>query len=149
MTLFQARPYGRFTEIQNDLRIKKLHRLNQGSDFLGHSFSEKNIYQNSNLIQKRRSVPVSAMIFLQQILPFLPQQHQNYQISWTKRTDFFSELKSTSHQLAKSSVLSVRLRFEMPTLSVATIQLPDHTYREQRMGCSHHQLQYLLPRRTG
>ena len=41
MTLFQARPYGRFTEIQNDLRIKKLHRLNQGSDFLGHSFSEK------------------------------------------------------------------------------------------------------------
>ena len=37
-TVFHARPYDRFIEIQSSLRNKKLHITNQGSNFLGGSF---------------------------------------------------------------------------------------------------------------
>ena len=33
--------YGRFTEIKSNFRRKKLHRTNQGSNFLGGSFSNR------------------------------------------------------------------------------------------------------------
>ena len=42
-TVFHVWPYGRFIiEIKSNLRRKKLHRMNQGSNFLGGSFSNKN-----------------------------------------------------------------------------------------------------------
>ena len=37
--VFHARRYGRFIEMQNNLKRKKLHRTNQSSNFLGGSFS--------------------------------------------------------------------------------------------------------------
>ena len=40
-TVFHAWPYGRFIEIQSDLRRKKLHRTNQSSNFLGGSLSNR------------------------------------------------------------------------------------------------------------
>ena len=40
-TVFHAWPYGRFIEIQSNLRRKKLHRTNQSSNFLGGSCSCK------------------------------------------------------------------------------------------------------------
>ena len=39
--LLHAWAYGRFIEIQRNLRRKKLHRTNQGSNFLGGSFSNR------------------------------------------------------------------------------------------------------------
>ena len=32
--VFHARPYGRFLDIRSNLRLQKLHRMNQGSTFL-------------------------------------------------------------------------------------------------------------------
>ena len=40
-TVFEAWVYGRFIEIQSNLRRKKLHRTNQGFNFLGGSFSNR------------------------------------------------------------------------------------------------------------
>ena len=40
-TIFRALPYGRFIEIQSNLRIKKLLRTNHGFNFLGGSFSNR------------------------------------------------------------------------------------------------------------
>ena len=40
-TLFHEWPYGRFIEIQNNFKRKKLHRMNQGSIFLGCNFSDR------------------------------------------------------------------------------------------------------------
>ena len=40
-TIFHAWAYGRFIAIQCNLRRKKLHRTNQGSNFLGDSFSNR------------------------------------------------------------------------------------------------------------
>ena len=49
-TVFHTWAYGRFIEIQSSLRRKKLHRTNQGSNFLGGSFSNRdNIKVESNL----------------------------------------------------------------------------------------------------
>ena len=49
-TVFHALPYGRFTEKQSKL---KLHRANQGSQFLGSSFSNRdNIRAQSSLEEK-------------------------------------------------------------------------------------------------
>ena len=39
--VFHAWPYGRFIEIQINLRRKKLHRTNQGSKFLGGTFGKR------------------------------------------------------------------------------------------------------------
>ena len=40
-TVFHTWAYGRFIEIQSNLRRKKLHRTNQRSNFLGDSFSNR------------------------------------------------------------------------------------------------------------
>ena len=50
-TVFHARANGRFIEIQSNLRRKKLHRMNQGSHFLGGTFSKR-----SNLM--KRGIPL-------------------------------------------------------------------------------------------
>ena len=39
--VFHTWPYGRLIEIQSNLKRKKLHRTNQGSNFLGGSFSNR------------------------------------------------------------------------------------------------------------
>ena len=39
--VFHSWSYGRFIEIQSNFRRKKLHRTNQGSNFLGGSFSNR------------------------------------------------------------------------------------------------------------
>ena len=40
-TVFYTWPYGRFIEIQSNFRRKNLYRRNQGSNFLGISFSNR------------------------------------------------------------------------------------------------------------
>ena len=40
-TVFDARPFDRFIQMQKNLRGKKVHRANQSSNFLGESFSNK------------------------------------------------------------------------------------------------------------
>ena len=52
-TVFHIWPYGKFVEIQGNLRRKKLHRTNQGFNFLGDSFSNRdNVSPQSNLEEK-------------------------------------------------------------------------------------------------
>ena len=41
ITVFHEWPYGRFTEIQSNLRRKKLHKTNEGPNFLGDTFNNK------------------------------------------------------------------------------------------------------------
>ena len=49
-TVFHTWPCGRFIEMQSNLRRKKLHRTNQGYNFLGGSFSNRdNVRAQSNL----------------------------------------------------------------------------------------------------
>ena len=52
-TVFHTRPYGRCIDILDNLRRKKLHRTNQGSNSLGGGFSNRdNIRVPTNLEEK-------------------------------------------------------------------------------------------------
>ena len=42
ISVFHARPYSRFIEIQSNQTRKELHRANQGTNFLGGSLNNKN-----------------------------------------------------------------------------------------------------------
>ena len=62
-TVFQVWSYGRFIqrerEIQSNLRRKKRHRMNQGSNFLGGTFSSRNYVRAP--IQFRRESHISIL----------------------------------------------------------------------------------------
>ena len=62
--VFHTWSYGRFIKIQSNLRRKKLHRTNQGSNFLGGNFS--NIDNLRAPIQFRRE---SQPSILKMIIP--------------------------------------------------------------------------------
>ena len=54
-TVFHARPHGKFIETHNNLRRKKVHRANQGTDFLGGSFSnEENVVASIQFRRERQ-----------------------------------------------------------------------------------------------
>ena len=57
-TVFHAWLYGRFIEIRSNIRRKKLHRTNQGSNFLGGSFSNRDNIR-APIQFRRNSTPVS------------------------------------------------------------------------------------------
>ena len=67
-TVFHTWLYGKFMEIENNLRRKKLHRTDQGSNFLGGSFSNRDNVRA--LIQfGRESQPQSTSISTSVIRP--------------------------------------------------------------------------------
>ena len=85
-TVFHARSYGRFIEIQSNLRRKKPHRTNQGSNFVGGSFSNRDnvrapIYfqekVNPNILKDEFSSRTDSSIFTS-IAPVL--------IDWSNKT---------------------------------------------------------------
>ena len=94
-------PYGRLIEIQSNLRRKKLHRTNQGSNFLGGSFSNRDNVRAP--VQFRRESqpqhlkrPIHFHIF-KSIAPVLLGQSN-------ETNSVFPGLKSTSHFLLQSTV---------------------------------------------
>ena len=86
--LFHAWSYDRFTEIQSNLRRKKLHRTNQGSNL------EEKI--NPSILKEYFFSRTEPFIFTL-IAPVLLEQSNK--TSW-----FFPALKSTSHFLPQSTV---------------------------------------------
>ena len=105
-TAFHAWKYSRFKAIQSNFRRKKLHRTNQGSNFLGANFSNRNDVRAP--IQFRRE---SQPLYLKRWF-FLKKWPIHFQISSTsvsrpvkkKTSGIFLALKSTSHFLPQSTV---------------------------------------------
>ena len=65
VTVFHARLYGRFIEIQSNPRRRKLHRTNQGSNFLGGSFSNRdNVRAPNQFRRKRQPQHLKRLFFL-------------------------------------------------------------------------------------
>ena len=104
-TVFDTWLYGRFIKIQSNLRRKKLHRSNQGSNFLGGSFSnrdnvgapfqiEKKV--NPRILKDDFSSRTDPSIFTSIAPVFLDRSNET---CWV-----FPALKSTSHFLPQSTV---------------------------------------------
>ena len=104
-TVFHAWPYGRFIEIQCSLRRKKLHWMNQGSNFLWGTFSNRDSTRASIQFRKEsKRKHLKRWFFLKNrpsIFTSLAQVllDQSNETSWV-----FLVLKSTSHFLPQSTV---------------------------------------------
>ena len=105
ITVFHACPYGRFTEIQSNLRRKELHRMNHGSNFLVGSFSNRDYIiapiqfgreVNPSILKNDISSRTDPSIFTSLAPVLLDQSNET---SWV-----FPALKSTSHFLPQSKV---------------------------------------------
>ena len=62
-TVFHARPYGRFIDIQSNLRGMKPHGTNQGSNFLGGSFSNRNNIRGPIKFRRERQAHLFKRLF--------------------------------------------------------------------------------------
>ena len=62
ITVFQARLHGIFTKIKSNLNRKKLHKANQGSNFFGGSFSNKDNVR-AQFRTKRQSQHLKRLLF--------------------------------------------------------------------------------------
>ena len=105
--VFHAWLYDRFIEIQSNLRRKKLHRTNQGSNVLGGSLSNRDNVRvpiqfrreekvNPSILKDDFSSRTNPSIFTS-IAPVLLDRSN--ETSWV-----FPALKSTSHFLPQSTV---------------------------------------------
>ena len=64
-TIFHQRLYGRFLEIQSNLRRKKLHKVNQNSNFPGGSFGNRdNVKAPIQFIRERQPQHFKRWFFL-------------------------------------------------------------------------------------
>ena len=106
ITVFHARPSGRFVEILNNLWRKKLHKMNQGSNFLRGSFSNRDNVKAP--IQFRRERPpqhLKKLFFLKNRLIYFYVNSAIVLLNRSKKTSrIFPALKSTSHFLTQSTV---------------------------------------------
>ena len=97
--------YGRFTELESNLRRKKIHRTNQGSNFLGGSFSSR--YNVTAPIQFGRESQPSILKnnFSSRKGPSIFTSIAALLLDHLSKTSlFFPALKLTSHCLPHSTV---------------------------------------------
>ena len=131
-TVLYACPYSIYIEIQNNLRREKLHRTNQGSKFLGSSFSNKdNIRPQSNLEEK-----VNPNIFKDE---FSSQTHPSIFTAIApvlldrsnKTSEFFQYWNQQTISYPRPQCLIDQIQVQQPILVAATDQMPDHTQNRE------------------
>ena len=104
-TVFHAWPYGRFIEIKNNLRIKKLQRKNKGSNFLGGTFSTRdNVRISIQFRTESQPKHLKRWFFLKNrpIHFYISSNRVNRHVK-RNQLSFFPALKSTIHLLPKST----------------------------------------------
>ena len=104
-TVFHAKLNGIFIEIQSNPRRKKLHKTNQGSNFLGGSFSNGDNVRAQ--IQFRREIQLQHLIrwFFLKNKPIIFTSITPVLSDWSNKTSWvFSALKSTRHFVPQSTV---------------------------------------------
>ena len=119
--------YGRFIDIQNNLRRKKLHRRNQGSNFIAGSFSNRD-NKRAPIQFRRKSQPQHLKRWF-----FLKNRPIHFHINRTtvirpvKRNQLsFPSIEINKPLLTPVQCLVDQIQVQKPILVVATDQMPDH-----------------------
>ena len=127
-TVFHAWVYGRFIEIQNNLRRKKFHRTNQGTNFLGDSFSNRDNIRAP--IQFRRETEPQHL----KRLFFLKSRPIHFHINSTSVTRpvkqnqlIFPSIEMNKSLSSSPRCLVGQIQVQKLALAVDTEQKPDHT----------------------
>ena len=101
-TVFHASPYGRFIEVQSNPWRKKRHRINQGSNFLGSSFSNTDNVRAATQFRRERKPSILNNDFSSRTDPFIVTLITPLLLHWLIETRWvFPALKSTSHFLSQ------------------------------------------------
>ena len=111
--VFHTCPYGKFIEIQSNLRRKKLHRMNQGSNFLGGRFSNRDNVRASIQIRRESQPQHLKRCF------FLKNRPIHFQIN---STSVFRQVKR--NQLSFSSI-EIKKPFPAPVHNVSWVSRSD------------------------
>ena len=140
-TVFHAWPYGRFIEIQRNLRRKKLHRTNQGPNFLGGSFSIEIMSEPQSNLEEKVNHSFSKDYFSsRRTHPFSNQQHQCYQTGQAKPVEFFQHSNQQGTSCLNPQCLTNQIQVQKPVLVIAVDQMPDHI--QSREQYHQHRQQY-------
>ena len=111
--VFHAWLYGIFIDVQSNLRRKKLYRTNQGCNFLGSSFRNRDNVRGP--IQFRREIQPQHLkrCFFLKNRPIHFLTNNTSVVDWSNETSgVFPALKSTSHFLSQSTEsCQIRFRF--------------------------------------
>ena len=96
--LFHAWLYGSFIKIQSNLRRKKLHRMNQGSNFLGGSFSNRDNVRTPIQFRREGQPQLLKDDFSSRTDPSIFTSIAPVLLDWLKEPSWvFPELKLTSY----------------------------------------------------
>ena len=127
-TVFHASSYGRFTEIQSNLGRKKLHRTNQGSNFLGSSFNGRdNMRASIHFRRESQHQHLKRKFFLKN-RPIHFYINSTSVIRLVKRNQLsFSSNETDKPLLAPVQCLMDQIQVRNPILVVAANQMPNHT----------------------
>ena len=102
-TVFHARLYGTFVEIQTNLRRTQIHRTNQGSNFLGGSFSNRdNVRAPIQFRTERQPQHLKSWFFLKN--GSIHFHINSTSVIRSVKQFFFPALKSTDDFLPQSTV---------------------------------------------
>ena len=107
-TVFHAWLYGRFIEIQSNLRRKKLHRKYQGSDFLGGSFTNRDNVRVPIQFKRETQPSILNNDFCSRTGPSTFTSIAPVLLDWSDKISWvFPALKSTSYFLPQSIVFHI------------------------------------------
>ena len=126
--VFHAWPYDRFIEIKSNLRRKKLHIMNQSSNFLGNSFGNRDNVRTP--IQFRRK---SLPSILKENSYSRTDTHIHFHINSTsvirlikQNQQSFSSIEMNKLLLAPTGLVD-QIQVQKPILVTATDLMPENT----------------------
>ena len=146
--VFQARPYGRIIEIKSNLSRKKLHRTNQGSNFLEGCFSNRDNVRDPIQFRRERQPQYLKRSFFLKNRPIHSHINSTSVITLVKRNQMsFSSIEINKPFPAPvHSISYTRFKFSKPVLVVTTDQMPDHILSRKQYHQHRQQYYITLPR---
>ena len=118
--------YGRFIEIKSNLRRKKLHRMNQGSNFLGGSFSNRDNVR-SPIQFRRESQPQHlkrCLLLKNRLIHFHINSTSVFRLI-KQLVEFFQHGNQQATSCPNPQCLVGQIQVQKPVLVVATDQMAD------------------------
>ena len=111
-TLFQARPYGRPVEITNNIRRKKLHRMDQSFIFLEAVLAIDSVRASTQFRRKRESLHLQLRYFFKnRFIHFHISSVRVIRPFERNKLSFLSIEINKSFPAPVSNVLQVRFKF--------------------------------------
>ena len=124
-TVFHIWPYGRFIAIQSNLRRNKLHRTNQGSNFLGGSFSNRDNVRTPIQFRRESQSQHPKRLFFLKNRPIRFNINSTSVIKHVKRKQLSFSITEITQPLPAPVHSVLQIKFK-PILAVATGQMPVH-----------------------